>query len=81
MSVNCDVYKSRSKEGIYLYVIREDGLKRVPDTLLERFVEPELALSFRLTPDRTLAKEDAKVVFENLESQGYHLQLPPLEKC
>ncbi len=81
MSIHCDVYKSKSKEGVYLFVIKEEGLERVPDALLDRFAEPELALSFELTPDRSLAKEDAGVVYANLESQGYHLQLPPLEKC
>jgi uncharacterized protein YcgL (UPF0745 family) len=30
-------------------------------------------------PERTLAREDITVVLENLEKQGYHLQMPPAE--
>ncbi len=32
-----------------------------------------------LTPERTLAREDITVVLENLDKQGYHLQMPPAE--
>jgi len=32
-----------------------------------------------LTPERKLASEDIHAVLENLEKQGYHLQMPPPE--
>ncbi|MNP82545.1 Protein YcgL [compost metagenome] len=32
-----------------------------------------------LSPERKLAREDIAKVLENLESQGYHLQMPPAE--
>ncbi|MNY74565.1 Protein YcgL [compost metagenome] len=32
-----------------------------------------------LTPERKLAREDAVKVLENIEKQGYHLQMPPPE--
>ena len=51
---------------MYLYVIREDGLDRVPELLLERFDDPELALSFKLTPSRKLAIAAATPVFNAL---------------
>lgn len=72
----CDVYKSPRHEGMYLYVDREDGLSRVSEALLERLGQLEKALTFVLTPDRTLAKEDAATVLDNLIADGYHLQLP-----
>ena len=61
-----------------LNVIREDGLDRVPELLLERFDDPELALSFKLTPSRKLAIADATTVFNALLVDGYYLQMPPV---
>lgn len=33
-----------------------------------------------LSPERTLAREDIAKVLENLDTQGYHLQMPPTEE-
>ena len=79
MKIICDVYKSESKENYYLYVKSEEGLDRVPEELLTQFGEMEKALSFILTESRRLGKEDPLVVMENLQANGYHLQLPPAE--
>ena len=75
----CDVYKGTKREGLYLYVNREEGLDRVPEALLTKFGEPTVALSFVLTPERSLAKEDPVKVLEAIENSGYFLQLPPQE--
>ncbi len=77
--MECDVYKSVKKENYYLYVESGEGLDRVPEALLKQFGEVEKALTFELTPDRRLAREDAEQVISNLQSQGYHLQLPPAD--
>ena len=37
------------------------------------------AFALVLTPERKLSREDIAVVLENLEKQGYHLQMPPAE--
>ena len=77
--MECEVYKSVKKENYYLYVEAGEGLDRVPEALLKQFGEVEKALTFELTPDRRLAREDAEQVISNLQSQGYHLQLPPAD--
>ena len=73
----CEVYRSSKKPDIYLYVTKNEGLARVPDELMATFGALEHTLSFKLTAERKLAKEDAVKVIKNLEEQGYHLQLPP----
>ncbi len=75
----CDVYKGTKREGLYIYVKREEGLDRVPEALLEKFGEPTLALSFELTGRQSLAKEDPAKVIEALDQNGFYLQLPPHE--
>jgi uncharacterized protein YcgL (UPF0745 family) len=77
--LHCDVYKSEEKDDIYLYVDHAEGLDKVPEGLLQQFGELKIALSFILTENRGLAKEDPKRVLQNLVEQGYHLQLPPAE--
>jgi uncharacterized protein YcgL (UPF0745 family) len=62
---------------MYLYVERSEALARVPEALLAAFGPPQLAFDMVLTPDRKLAREDITTVLENLEKQGYHLQMPP----
>ena len=73
----CDVYKSAQRPEVYIYVARQDGLKRVPAELLKNFGDPELTLSFNLTQGQKLAKEDSREVAKNLKERGYHLQMPP----
>ncbi|GAB7532383.1 YcgL domain-containing protein [Pseudomonas sp. 3A(2025)] len=64
---------------MYLYVLKSDVLTRVPDALLGLFGKPQHAFDLVLSPERTLAREDIAKVLENLDTQGYHLQLPPPE--
>lgn len=80
MKTICDVYKSVGHDEMYLYVKKSDGLERVPAGLLEKFGPHKHALTFVLTSDRRLAKEDPALVLANLEENGFHLQLPPHRK-
>ncbi|WP_314019525.1 YcgL domain-containing protein [Stutzerimonas degradans] len=75
----CSIYKSLRKNGMYLYVDKRDALARVPKGLLAAFGTPQLAFELVLTPERQLAREDIGKVLANLETQGYHLQMPPAE--
>lgn len=73
----CNVYKSAKSTNLYLYVARDEGLQRVPEALLEKFGEPELALTIDLHPTRRLAREDPVKVIAAIDQNGFYLQLPP----
>lgn len=75
----CSIYKSPRKNEMYLYVLKADALERVPENLLSVFGKPQHAFDLVLTPERKLSREDISKVLENLENQGYHLQMPPAE--
>lgn len=75
----CSIYKSPRKNEMYLYVLKSEALERVPENLLLAFGRPQHAFDLVLTPERTLAREDIHLVLENLDKQGYHLQMPPAE--
>ena len=75
----CSVYHSSKKMGMYLYVLKADALTKVPEDLLKLFGRPQHAFNLVLSSERKLAKEDIEQVLENLTTQGFHLQLPPVE--
>lgn len=73
--MNVWVYKSERKTGYYLYVATRDDFSEVPDALLKGLGKLDLALEFDLHADRRLASENAETVLNNLDKQGYHLQI------
>ncbi len=73
----CTIYRSPKKEGMYLYVDKNEDLSRVPESLLQRFGKPELAMTLALSADRKLARADVGKVLESITEQGYYLQMPP----
>ncbi|WP_369854707.1 YcgL domain-containing protein [Candidatus Thalassolituus haligoni] len=75
--VLCDVFKSRKKDETYLYVSRKDGLKKVPEVLLEQFGKPELAMTMIITPEKQLARFSGERILEQIATQGFFLQMPP----
>ena len=74
--MQCYVYKSPKQYDMYLYLAKRDAFERVPDALLERFGKPLFVLEFDLAERQSLGREDIIIVRRNLESAGYHLQLP-----
>ncbi|MCF3191764.1 MULTISPECIES: YcgL domain-containing protein [Pseudomonas] len=75
----CSIYRSTKRNEMYLYVLKADALERVPEPLMLAFGKPIHAFDLVLTPERKLSREDIAKVLENLETQGYHLQMPPAE--
>lgn len=76
----CSIYKSPRKNEMYLYVDKREALSRVPEALLAVFGAPQHTFDLVLSPERQLAREDINVVLENIEKQGFHLQMPPAEE-
>lgn len=77
MKYLCQIYRSPKHEGMYLYVNKDDGLSKVPASLLERFGTPQSAMLLLVTPEKKLARVSAERLRACLEDPGYYLQLPP----
>jgi hypothetical protein len=73
----CDIFASRYKNEMYLYVARAEGTKRVPEELLARLGELRLVTTLLLKHDLKLARADVVEVLRRLDQQGYYLQMPP----
>ena len=77
MSLLCQVFKSLRQEEMYLYVDRQEGLERVPATLLAKFGDPVEVMTLLLTPERKLARANAAEVLASISERGFYLQMPP----
>ena len=73
----CEVYRSPKDSDMYLYVLKAEGMARVPAALLEKFGTPKQVMTLLLKPGRKLARVDVDKVKQSLDSQGFFLQLPP----
>ena len=77
MKILCDIYKTASKDEMYLYLCRTKGFKSVPEALLKSFGEPVLVTTLVLTEAKKLARADVTKVMNNLILHGFYLQMPP----
>ena len=77
MKILCDIYKTASKDEMYLYLCRAKGLKSVPEILLKNFGEPILVTTMVLTEAKKLARADVTKVMADLRVKGFYLQMPP----
>lgn len=73
----CIVYKSTRRPDTFVYVADPDYLARLPAALIQGLGALVEVLRFELTPERKLAREDARRVCANLDLIGYHVQFPP----
>ena len=75
----CSVYKSPRKNEMYLYVDKREALSRVPEALLVPFGAPQ-HVSTCCSPRAPTGPRGCRQVLENIEKQGFHLQMPPGEE-
>lgn len=75
--VACAIYKTKKRDGLYLYVKEQDEFSDVPDEVMKQFPEPEHVFDLMLSADRPLARENVITVMKGLATDGFHLQMPP----
>ena len=76
MKLITNVYRSKRKEGMYLYVEKSAGLENLPAALLKQFGTPEHAMVLVLTPEKKLANADIRKVIKAVQTEGFYLQMP-----
>ena len=75
--MNCFVYRSEKRSGMYLYLRTKDDFSCVPDSLLELMGETNFSFEFDLSEERKLVKLEAEEVIRVMSENGYFLQMPP----
>lgn len=76
-SVPCAIYRCAKKADSYLYVERENDFARLPQALLDMLGPLTLVMSLELYEQRKLAQVNVLHVMDQLQQQGYYLQMPP----
>ncbi|CAM3632024.1 YcgL domain-containing protein [Parendozoicomonas haliclonae] len=80
MKMVVSVYKTKRKEGLYLYINKLKGLDSIPEQLRTLMGQPQHVVDFLLTPERNLAEADSAEVLSKINETGYYLQMPPAEQ-
>ncbi len=75
--MNCFVYRSNHKAGMYLYLVEKDNFENVPESLLKLLGDVDFSFEFDLSKDRKLVKAEAIEVVRIMQENGYFLQMPP----
>lgn len=73
----CAIYKSPKKAQTYLFIKKRDDFSAVPEALMKTFGTPILVTLINLATKEKLAFADLAKVTQNLNEQGFYLQLPP----
>lgn len=73
----CVIYRSTKQDQTYLYIEKKDDFSRVPPDLMVRFGKPVLSMLLPLNGSKKLAAADINKVKQDLQDQGFYLQLPP----
>lgn len=75
--MNCYVYRSEHRRGMFLYLVEKDDFSTVPDSLLALLGEISFTFEFDLSNDRKLVRAEATEVIRNMKENGFFLQMPP----
>lgn len=75
--MRCFIYKSLKKDELYLYLDKRDDFSSVPEPLLQSFGRLAFVMELQLTPQRKLAREEARKVIAGIRGKGFFVQMPP----
>ncbi len=75
--MNCFVYRSNNKPGLYLYLKEKDNFDAVPESLIKLIGDTQFSFEFDLGKNRKLVRAEAKEVVRIMKENGYFLQMPP----
>jgi len=72
----CNIYRSETKSGLYLYLKEDKEISDLPEELVKLLGKHTHAMELDLSIRNKLANEEIEAVKANLEDKGYHVQLP-----
>ncbi|MDU8925349.1 YcgL domain-containing protein [Pasteurellaceae bacterium LIM206] len=76
----CAIYKSKKKEGMYLYVAKRDDFAPVPEALRALFGTPQFVMMFNLAGSKPLIRAENQEVLASIRENGFYLQMPAREE-
>jgi len=74
--MKCYIYRCSRKDDLYIYLAEKDDFSCIPAEIIRSLGVTEFSMELTLTGDKKLAREDVTTVMNNLQTKGFHLQLP-----
>lgn len=74
--MNCFIYRSLKKRGLYVYLPEKDDFSAIPENIKKSIGDLEFSFELELHKDRKMAREKPAVVINNINNNGFHLQMP-----
>ncbi|MBF0470644.1 MAG: YcgL domain-containing protein [Gammaproteobacteria bacterium] len=71
------MYRSKQKEGYYLFLAQENDFSPVPEAIMRYFGTPEKSMTLYLNRQSKLAVSSSREVLAGLEENGFYIQIPP----
>jgi uncharacterized protein len=75
-TLTCYIYRCSAKADMYLYLRQRDDFACLPDALVKNIGRLDFAMQLDLHAEKKLARENPAIIMENLQKQGFHLQMP-----
>ena len=75
--IDCHIYRSKYKQGLYLYLSVKDNFDILPENLKGKLGTLEFTFSMTLDESRKLVRVDTKKALQQLKRDGFFLQMPP----
>ena len=76
-AIECHIYRSKHKSGLYLYLREKDKFAAIPSVLKAKLGKLEFAFSMSLDESTKLVRLNSGDVMKKLNQDGYFLQMPP----
>jgi uncharacterized protein YcgL (UPF0745 family) len=81
----CSAFKSAKKEGLYVFTKKGAKLEELlPPSVAQQVGELTHFYDFELHPARKMQREHPQKVIENIQTHGFHIQMPapdPLDRA
>lgn len=75
--MNCLVYRCAKQDEMYLYLRSDMEPGELPEVLRKRTGMLTQVMELTLSAERKLARANVETVIEQLQAQGFYLQMPP----
>lgn len=76
----CAIYKSKKRDGMYLYVAKRNYFDDVPEGVRQAFGTPIFVMLLNLAGTKPLAQADKSEVLRQIQTNGFYLQMPKHEE-
>ena len=73
--MKCFIYSASNKPDLYIYLAEEDNFDNLPKAMYDSLGNIAFCMELELNENSKLARENVRTVLNNLDKNGFHIQL------